>query len=292
MKSLSARARHAGAPGFLAAIGLAGLAAAVVTALAVAATAQTDVKPANTSPPTVSGTPTTGNSLTANPGTWSGSPAPSFAYQWERCDATGGSCANIVGATAQTYNLTGADTGDSLRVHVTASNTAGSASATTVPTAVIAAAATQTTSTTATTTAPASNGCPQLAQGASAVAIGDVASPARLQVDGFQPSPGVIPGSMTSFSLRIHVSDTCGQAVSGANVYATAVPFNQITIPAQTATGSDGWVTLQFSRRVGFPASRKQRLLVMFIRASAPGQNPLAGVSTERLVSLPLNLGT
>jgi hypothetical protein len=95
---------------------------------------------------------------------------------------------------------------------------------------------------------------------------------------------------MSAFSLRVHVADTCGQTVSGAEVYATAVPFRQVTIPPETATGADGWVTLRFTRLAGFPATRNQRLMVLFIRARKPGESPLAGITTSRLMSLHVNL--
>jgi hypothetical protein len=97
---------------------------------------------------------------------------------------------------------------------------------------------------------------------------------------------------MTSFTVRFHVSDTCGQAVSGANVYATAVPFNQVSIPAETATDSSGWVTLTFNRLTGFPASRHQELMAMFVRARVPGASPLSGITGSRLVALHVNLNT
>ena len=59
-----------------------------------------------------------------------------YAYQWQRCSA---SCSNISGATGSTYTPVAADVGDTLDVTVTASNSAGNASATSSKTATIAA---------------------------------------------------------------------------------------------------------------------------------------------------------
>ena len=50
----------------------------------------------------------------------------------------GPSCANVSGATSTTYTLTSVDTGSTIRVDVSASNSAGSASATSQPTAPVA----------------------------------------------------------------------------------------------------------------------------------------------------------
>jgi hypothetical protein len=163
-------------------------------------------------------------------------------------------------------------------VHVIASNSSGSASATSAQSAVLSG-----------SPAPATNGCPKLAAGATSVAATAVASPSRLQISQFLSSGTILRG-VTSFSMRVQVSDTCGQPVSGADVYATAVPYHQFSIPAETQTDSSGWVTLTFSRLAGFPATPKQQLLVMFVRARTPGASPLTGISTNRLVSLRVNL--
>ncbi|MGE3856644.1 MAG: LysM peptidoglycan-binding domain-containing protein [Dehalococcoidia bacterium] len=93
--------------------------------------------PSNTVPPTISGTTTQGEQLTAANGTWLGT--PTFTYQWRRCDAAGNNCVDIGGATAQTYTLVLADVGGTVRVVVTGTNGAGNANATSAQTAVIAA---------------------------------------------------------------------------------------------------------------------------------------------------------
>jgi hypothetical protein len=54
---------------------------------------------------------------------------------------------------------------------------------------------------------------------------------------------------------------------------------------AQGTTGADGSVTLTEARRSGFPASRHQRLLAVFVRASKPGDPALGGVSSRLVVA-------
>jgi hypothetical protein len=140
------------------------------------------------------------------------------------------------------------------------------------------------------TPAPSGNGCPKLAAGASAVAVTDVSAPARLQVDQMQANPSVITAGTKTFTVKFHVSDTCGSAVKGAQVYATGVPYNMLSIPSQQQTDDSGWVTMQFNTLRGFPATPHQGLLVMFVRAAKQGDPILAGISTRRLVSFRVNL--
>jgi hypothetical protein len=95
--------------------------------------------PLNTSPPTISGTAQQGQTLTANPGSWTNSPT-GYGYEWLRCGSGGGSCIPIAEATASTYVLTEIDVGSTLRVSVIASNGSGpSAPASSAQTAVVAA---------------------------------------------------------------------------------------------------------------------------------------------------------
>jgi hypothetical protein len=82
--------------------------------------------PAVSSPPAISGSAIVGTHLTASSGAWSGNPVPSFSYQWQRCKP---GCADIAGATADSYKLTSADKGGRVRVVVAATNSVGTARA-------------------------------------------------------------------------------------------------------------------------------------------------------------------
>ncbi len=94
--------------------------------------------PVNTGVPTVTGTAQVGQTLTGTVGTWSG--ATGFSQQWQRCTAA--SCSPIAAATNLTYVPVVADLGLTLRLQVTASNTAGpSLPASSAQTAVVSAAA-------------------------------------------------------------------------------------------------------------------------------------------------------
>jgi hypothetical protein len=74
--------------------------------------------------PSITGTPKQGETLTEKSSTWKNHPT-SFVKQWERCDSTGGNCKEVAGADLQTYLLSAADVGDTIRVKETASNAGG-----------------------------------------------------------------------------------------------------------------------------------------------------------------------
>jgi len=101
-----------------------------------AASAASVFAPRNATAPSVPGTPRDGVAATADAGTWDRQPT-AFTYQWRRCDSAGASCADIAGATALTYTPVPADVGMTLRIAVTASNSGGSASATSAASAVV-----------------------------------------------------------------------------------------------------------------------------------------------------------
>lgn len=223
----------------------------------------TGTAPANTSPPAISGTFKEDNTLSVANGSWTGSPAPTFTYQWQRCDATGGGCVDLTGASTTTYKAITADVGNTLRVKVTATNSHGSTLATTPETPLI---------------APAKTG------GGNAISITQVSLPNRLIIDNlrFTPNPLV---SRSAFVVRFHVSDTRGFSIQGALVYALGLPYNWVRNAPETTTDNSGWASITMQPTATMPLTRGNAL-VIFVRARKPGDNLLAGVSTRRLVQV------
>lgn len=89
-------------------------------------TPATDViAPANVDPPIVTGSVRVGETLRADDGRWTGSPA--FARQWQRCDGALGACETV--GTEADYAIVGADAGHVLRLRVTATQNGASAEA-------------------------------------------------------------------------------------------------------------------------------------------------------------------
>src|ERR671936_2064697 len=72
-------------------------------------TASAAAAPQNTSPPTISGTAQQGETLTAAPGTWSGTQPIKYAYQWRRCDSTGGNRGDLSRRPHKTHTVTPSD---------------------------------------------------------------------------------------------------------------------------------------------------------------------------------------
>jgi hypothetical protein len=95
------------------------------------------VAPANSAPPAVTDqSPGSAgqHTLSASPGTWTGTAPIGYAYQWQRCDvalAVPGGCTDLAGQTGQTMTVSPApyDTGNYYRAIVRATNSAGGASA-------------------------------------------------------------------------------------------------------------------------------------------------------------------
>ena len=233
--------------------------AAFATVLAADSLAQAPVRPSNTARPTISGTPANGLTLTANRGRWRGTPAPTFTYQWLRCNAQAEGCVTILGATAVTYTASGADVARTLRVRVTARNSAGSASAT-------------------------SNATVQVGAGnVVSIPASQVPREERLVVSDIRFSPNVVTSRNQVITARVLVKDTRGLLVNGVNVFMRATP--RVTSGDTKLTGNDGWATLHFTPNQNFRV-RTGYNVQFYIQAYRQGESLLAGIAGFRLVQV------
>jgi len=194
--------------------------------------------PVNTVAPVVSGTATFGQTLSTTNGTWTGSPPPTYTYQWQR------GVSNIGGATSSTYTLVSADVGNTIRCVVTATNALGSSSANsnstatvtaTVPSAPQSVSATATGGTTATVTwsAPASNGGSAITSYSITWSSGSTTSATTsANITGLTPQ--------TSYTFTVYAINAVGTGSGAAS--------NSITTPAIrgcfTSAGYGGYQTL------------------------------------------------
>ena len=234
-----------------------------------------DQAPSNVTLPVIAGTPSVGQTLVAASGTWKGASGV-FGYQWLRCDASGGHCADLPGATAQSYTVTSGDAGSTLTVRVRASNDVGSTNATSAAVKVAAA------------------GAP-IGGGFTSVPVSSLAAhPDHLLISSvrFSPSPFHTRNGVITARFRVTVEGT-KNVVSGALVKVVGIPYSWIVQPPEQATGTDGWVTFQIQTTSKMPLTRGGAL-VMQVRARAPGTSAaviLGGISTRRLVQLQLSAG-
>src|SRR5438045_8497049 len=104
---------------------VAAIAGLVIVGAAGAVVSRSAVAPTNSSLPTISGAATVGTTVTANPGTWTGSAPITYQYQWLICGSDGTACHNIPGATTQTYKFSSADQGNAASVTVIATHAGG-----------------------------------------------------------------------------------------------------------------------------------------------------------------------
>jgi hypothetical protein len=97
----------------------------------------TGLVPVSRRPPAVIGTPQVPGLVHADGMVWTATADTRYTVQWQRCDASGGACADIAGATASTYRLQTADARLTVRVVQTATNPDGTVSATSAPSPVV-----------------------------------------------------------------------------------------------------------------------------------------------------------
>ncbi len=199
--------------------------------------------PNNTVAPTVTGTAQVAATLTAGRGTWTNVPT-SYAYEWQRCDASGANCQAIAGATTSTYKPVVADTGQTIRVVVSATNLGGTASATSgASAAVIASPKPQPASLPTITGAARVGVLLSLSEG---TWVGSPTSYARrwqkcnadgtgcVTISGITASSYLIPASAAGFRIRAYVTAT--NAAGSTTAYSTLTEVIVVGAPPVAVT--------------------------------------------------------
>ncbi len=192
---------------------------------------------AQTQPGHPSPEPQQGQMLTASTGVWDFNPT-GYAYKWYRCDPTGANCAAISGATGSTYVPVSADVGSTLEVHVTATSSNGSVTASSTPTMVVQA-----------SPPPQTFG---------KTAIGGTSDPASAnyeRVDVFSLGQAGSVSKLTVYLQRLN----SGQQVYEGVIYADqgGTPGSLIAVSNQVTLGTSatsGWYNLPFASSVPLQA--------------------------------------
>jgi hypothetical protein len=229
--------------------------------------------PANSKPPTISGTATVESTLSSTTGTWVGDQPITYSYQWQRCDTAGNACAGISGATQAQYTLVKKDGNHTIRIRVTGKNSRGKSSAFSVQSDVV-----------QDTGGGSSGGGGGGSGGGSAVAVGSLKAGDRLIVDTVHFSPNPVTSRSEPIHVTIKVKDTNGKLVKGAFVFIRSTPILTST-PTDAQTDSNGIVIYNIQPRSDFPLKNGYSVQ-FFVKAYRSGDPTLAGVSGTRLVQV------
>ena len=227
-------------------------------------------KPANSTPPSISGSALVGSQLTAETGKWVGDQPITYSYKWLRCDGDGNACKST-GKTAKTYKVVQEDVGRRLRVQVVAKNSRGSGDAYSTPTDVV--------------PSTGSGGIIDLPGGGKSIDAKDVAKEQRLVVDTVLFDPNPVRSRSTPITVSIRVTETGkGYAVRNATVYIRSTPL--LTSSGDNKlTAVDGWVTYSLQPESDFPLKNGYNVQ-FFVKAYRKGDPSLGGIYGTRLVQV------
>ncbi len=228
-------------------------------------------KPANSAPPTISGSALVGSTLTAATGSWVGDQPITFSYKWLRCDGDGNAC-KATGKTAKTYKVVQEDVKRRLRVQIVAKNSRGSGDAFSTPTDVV--------------PDTGSGGIIDLPGGGKSIDAKDVAREQRLVVDSVLFDPNPVRSRTTPLYVSIRVTETGkGYVVRNATVFIRSTPL--LTSSGDNGlTAVDGWITYKLQPESDFPL-RNGYNVQFFVKAYRNGDPSLGGVYGTRLVQVP-----
>ena len=125
-------------------------------------------------------------------------------------------------------------------------------------------------------------------RGTGPVPIENVTPPNRLLISSVQFMPRQISYSRTrTFAVRVRVLETASRRpVSGALVFLRSTPI-VTTTPAERITDANGTIVFTVRTESDFrKLLRPGYGLQFFVRARKSGEDPLAGVSSRRLVQV------
>ncbi len=236
-------------------------------------TATVEGPPVNVVPPSPRGSWVVGQLVTADPGSWTGRRPISFSYRWLRCNAGGGECASISGATSRNYRVRSGDVGRKLRFNVTARNALGSTTVVSTESAVV--------------TAPLPSGAIRLPNGEVSIPATSVPADQRLIVSQVLFSPNPVTSRTRPLTVRVRAKDTRGFVVRDALVFVRSTP-RVTTGGDRQVTTTDGWVTYQLVPNRNFPQPRSGYNVQFFVKAYRSGDPGLAGIAGYRLVQVRL----
>ena len=229
--------------------------------------------PVNTMQPFPRGSMLVGQTVTADPGRWSGREPISFAFSWLRCNSAGGACQSIPGGGGRTYRVAQADVGSRLRFNATARNALGSRTVLSTEGATV--------------SEPLPSGAIRLPSGEISIPATSVPASARLIVSQVRFSPQPVRSARNPIAVQVRVTDTRGFIVRDAIVFVRTTP--RVTSGGnRQATAADGWLTYQLVPNGNFPQPRRGRNVQVFVKAYRTGDPPLAGVGAYRLVQFRL----
>ena len=193
---------------------------------------------------------------TAPPGSWANAPT-SYTYRWWRCDVNGNNCDELQIGNGPGERLASADVGTGSGSTVTAGTSSGRragavravglapggpAGAITLP----------------------DGGCRSRSSGRSCRRRArDLECPVRARAAAL---------AAAAFVGRFRITDTRGESIRDALVYAIALPYGWIRPAPETVTGTDGWATIEFIPTAQMPVRRAA--VVFFVRARKPGRQP------------------
>jgi len=169
-------------------------------------------RPRNVQPPTISGTPSQGQTLRVTTGTWNGQQPITYTFNWLRCDTSGNNCVQQPGFNDDAYVVREGDVGKTIRARGNARNNRGDASRLTAQTAVV-------------TGPQGPAGVITLPNGEKSIPASSVPANESLVVDQTTFGTNPVRSRTAPFQVRIKIKDTRGYVVRDALVFFRSTPL-------------------------------------------------------------------